>query len=90
MLAIVNGKNEQEFGFLRDQKPEVMKLHWLDFLKRRYGGSLEKYNGAWGTSAKSWDEVKVFSYGKQPSAKAAARDVEAFKLERTTEMWKVV
>lgn len=41
VLAIVNGKNEQEFGFLRDQKPEVMKPHWLDFLKRRYGGSLE-------------------------------------------------
>lgn len=88
VLAIVNGKNEQEFGFLRNQKPEVMKPHWLDFLKRRYGGSLEKYNEAWGASAKSWDEVKVFSYGKQPSAKAAARDVEAFKLERTTEMWK--
>lgn len=32
--------------------------------------------------------MKVFSYGKQPSAKAAERDVEAFKLERTTEMWK--
>lgn len=39
VLAIVNGKNEQEFGMLREPKnPERMKPYWIEFLKTGMAG----------------------------------------------------
>lgn len=89
VLAIVNGKNEQEFGLLGNpKKPGDMKPFWTDFLKRRYGGSLEKYNAAWNASAASWDDAEVYTDAQSYRTDAPARDIAAFKLEREAEMWK--
>ena len=89
VLAIVNGKNEQEFGMLREPKnPERMKPYWIEFLKNRYGGDIAKYNAAWGESVADWEKIKVFNRALALGTDARARDIAAFKLERENEMWK--
>lgn len=89
ILAIVNGKNEQEFGLLGDPyKPEVVRPHWLKFLKNRYNNSLEEYNKAWGTSAKSWDDVAVYTDSQSYIKDAKGRDIALFKSQVELDMWK--
>ena len=87
VLAILNAKNEQEFGLLRDpHNPEDLRPAWIEFLKKRYG-TVEKYNAAWKTSAASWDDVKLYKNDISWGRDARARDIALFKFGIEKDMW---
>ncbi len=83
VLAIVNGKNEQEFALMAwkyPENPQYMLPTWREFLKRRYG-TVAAFNSAWGMNAKTWKEIPVFTRQDAIARNRRGEDVARYKTE---------
>ena len=83
VLAIVNGKNEQEFAMMEWKYPanaQYMIPSWREFIKRRYK-SLDAYNNAWKLNIKSWEEVPLFTAEESRERGTKGTDVVLYKSE---------
>lgn len=89
VLAIVNGKNEQEFALMAWQYPKnahYMLPTWREFLKQRYG-TVEAYNAVWKRSVKNWNEIPVFTQNDATARDGRGEDVARYKTGLESRMY---
>lgn len=81
VLAIVNGKNEQEFALMAWQypkKPHYMLPSWREFLKQRYR-TIAAYNAVWKTGAENWNDIPIFTKKDTTARNQRGEDVARYK-----------
>ena len=89
VLAIVNGKNEQEFALMAwryPENPQYMLPSWREFLKRRYQ-TISAFNSAWGMKVKDWKEIPVFTRQDATARNRRGEDVARYKSELESGMY---
>ena len=89
VLAIVNGKNEQEFALMAwkyPENPQYMLPSWRNFLKRRYR-TIAAFNAVWGTNAKEWNEIRIFTQQDATARSRRGEDVARYKTELESGMY---
>lgn len=89
VLAIVNGKNEQEFALMAwkyPENPQYMLPSWREFLKRRYQ-TISAFNSAWAMKGKDWQEIPVFTRQDATARNRRGEDVARYKSELESGMY---
>ena len=89
VLAIVNGKNEQEFALMAwkyPENPQYMLPSWREFLKRRYQ-TISAFNSAWAMKGKDWKEIPVFTRQDATARNRRGEDVARYKSELESGMY---
>ena len=89
VLAIVNGKNEQEFALMAWQYPKnahYMLPTWREFLKRRYS-TPAAYAEVWKHPVKQWNDVPIFTREEAIARDRRGEDVARYKNELDRRMY---
>mgnify|MGYP002464144987 CR=1 FL=1 len=89
VLAIVNGKNEQEFALMAwkyPKKPHYMLPTWRAYLKQRYR-TIDAYNAAWKQNVKDWNGIPIFTQNDSTARNVRGEDVARYKTGLESKMY---
>ena len=81
VLAVVNGKNEQEFALMAWRYPKnahYMLPSWREFLKQRYR-TPDAYGKVWKRTVKSWNDVPIFTQEEATARDRRGEDIARYK-----------